>query len=135
MRQTVELKRNLAINLLRGQFIEVVLDGDDYVKLGKKGHRVHKDKLVTLMESGRLAADTILQISRESVERLASDALNELDSQLEIFDIIPIGEKSGIWSVDFVDEEGGHVEVAIEQDIVGMDDPAIRAHIKAKLER
>ena len=110
-------------------------DLSDYVKVGKKEYRVHKDKLVTLMESGRLAPDTILRISRESVERLASDVLNELDSRLEIFAIIPIGKKPGIWAVDFVDEEGGHLEVAIGHNIVGMDDPAIRAHIKAKLDR
>ena len=135
VRQAVEVRRNLAIDLLRRQVGELVLDDGDYVKVGEEGHRIHKDRLVTLMESGRLAPDTILRRSRESVERLASDALDELDSQLEVFEIVPIGEKSGIWTIDFVDEEGGHVEVAIDQDIVGMDDPTIQAHIRAKLNR
>ncbi len=81
MTQNVNVKRNLAIELLRRQFVEVALDGDDYVKVGEEGYRVHKDKLVTLMGAGRLAPETILPISRESVERLASDVLTELDSQ------------------------------------------------------
>ena len=130
-----EAKRNQAIELLRNKSVDVFPDGDDYVKCGDKADRVHKDKLVELMEAGTLELDTILRISCDVVERLASEALRELDSQREIFEISPTGEKAGTWTVDFVDEAGEHVEVAIDHRVVGMDEPVIKAYIRAKLGR
>ena len=133
MKHTVKTRREFAIDLLRDQLIEVALDGDDYVRVGDRSFRVHKDKLVALMEAGRLELDTILRISREALERLTSEALRELNSQLEIFEIIPTSGHAGTWRIDFVDADGEHIEVAIGRRIVGMDELGVKAHIKAKL--